>query len=106
MYYRVRFSPPGSPIEPAPAPADVIAEREPEVAATNAAEQKLVSASGQATIGWTTAIVRESASPRANIATRLPYGTRVSVTGRMGDWYRIERLGKSLGWIHRQAIGL
>jgi hypothetical protein len=90
MYYWVRFSPPNSPFDPVPPPAS----------------EELVSASGQATIGWTTAIVRESPSPRAPVATRLSSGTRVSVTGRMGDWYRIERLGKSLGWVHRQAIGM
>jgi uncharacterized protein YgiM (DUF1202 family) len=90
MYYRVRFLPPGSASDPAPAQAS----------------EELVSASGQATIGWTTAVVREGASARAKIAARLSYGTRVSVTGRAGDWYRIEHLGKRLGWVHRQAIGM
>jgi hypothetical protein len=107
VYYRVRFLPPGSPIEPVSSPADALpTERQPEASASEAAEPTLVSASGQATIGWTTAVVRESPSPRAKVATELSYGTRVNVTGRLGDWYRIERLGKSLGWIHRQAIGL
>jgi hypothetical protein len=90
VYYRVRFLPPGSPAEPASAPTS----------------EEVVSASGQATIGWTTALVRESASARAKIAARLSFGTRVSVTGRAGDWYRIEHLGKSIGWVHRQAIGM
>jgi SH3-like domain-containing protein len=48
----------------------------------------------------------ESASPTARIVARLSYGTRVSVTGRMGDWYQIEHLGKSVGWVHRQVIGM
>jgi hypothetical protein len=90
MYYLVRFLPPGSPIDPASAPAPL----------------EVVSASGQATIGWTTAVVRDSPSPRAKVTTQLSYGTRVSVTGRAGDWYRIERAGKSLGWLHRKAIGM
>jgi Bacterial SH3 domain len=90
VYYLVRFLPPGSPIDPAAAPAS----------------EELVGASGQATIGWTTAVVRERASPRAKIATRLSYGTRVNVTGRMGDWYRIEHGGKVLGWVQRKAIGM
>lgn len=90
VYYLVRFLPPGSAVDPGSAPAA------PEV----------VSASGQATIGWTTAIVRESPSPRAKVAARLAYGTRVSVTGRAGDWYRVERAGQSLGWLHRKAIGM
>jgi len=90
VYYLVRFLPPGSPIDPASAPPP----------------RDVVSASGQATIGWTTAVVRDDPSPRAKVATRLPYGTRVSVTGRAGDWYRIERSGKGLGWVHRKAIGM
>jgi Bacterial SH3 domain len=90
VYYLVRFLPRGSAIDPASAPAS----------------DAVVSASGQATIGWTTAVVRESASPHAKIAARLAYGTRVSVTGRAGDWYRIEHGGKRIGWIHRKAIGM
>jgi hypothetical protein len=90
MYYLVRFLPPGSAIDPALAPAPL----------------EVVSASGQAPIGWTTTVVRDSPSPRAKVAARLSYGTRVSVTGRAGDWYRIERANKSLGWVHRKAIGM
>lgn len=90
LYYSVRFLPPGSPIDPASAPASAA----------------LVSARGQATIGWTTAIVRESPSPRAKVSARLSYGTRVNVTGRTGDWYRIEHANESLGWVHRKAIGM
>lgn len=86
MYYLVRFLPPGSPIDPAPA--------------------EVVKASGRATIGWTTAVVRDTPSPRGEVTAKLSYGTRVSVTGRAGDWYRIERAGKSLGWLHRKAIGM
>jgi hypothetical protein len=98
MYYWVRLSPPGSPVEPVstPASAPVLAP----------ASDEMVSASGQATIGWTTAVVRANASANAPIAARLSYGTRVSVTGRLGDWYRIEHLGKRIGWVHRQAIGM
>ncbi|HTV24837.1 MAG TPA: SH3 domain-containing protein, partial [Polyangiaceae bacterium] len=90
VYHLVRFLPPGSAIDPESAPPP----------------REVVSASGQATIGWTTAVVRVEPAPRGKVATRLPYGTRVSVTGRAGDWYRIERSGKSLGWVHRKAIGM
>lgn len=89
VYYLVRFLPPGSAID-----------------AESAPPLEVVNASGQATIGYTTAVVRERPSPRAKVAANLPYGTRVSVTGRAGDWYRIERAGKSLGWVHRKAIGM
>jgi hypothetical protein len=90
LYYSVRFLPPGSSIDPASAPVST----------------DVVSANGQATIGWTTAIVRESPSPRAKVSARLSYGTRVNVTGRTGDWYRIERANEGLGWVHRKAIGM
>lgn len=90
VYYRVRFLPPGSPIDPAAAPPPA----------------EVVEASGQGTIGWTTAVVRGAPSPRAKVEARLSYGTRVNVTGRAGDWYRIEHGGKSLGWVHRKAIGM
>jgi hypothetical protein len=90
VYYLVRFLPPGSPVDPASAPPPL----------------EVVDASGQATIGWTTVVVRESPSPRAKVATRLSYGTRLNVTGRAGDWYRVERGGKNLGWLHRKAIGM
>ena len=90
LYMRLRFLPPGSPVDPAAAPSPA----------------QVVEASGQGTIGWTTAIVREAPSPKAKVEARLSYGTRVNVTGRAGDWYRIEHGGKSLGWVHRKAIGM
>lgn len=89
LYYRVRFLPPGSPLDLATSPpADVV-----------------VSASGQGTIGWKTAIVRQGPSRQAKIAGRLLYGTRVNVTGRVGEWYRIV-YGGSTGWVHGDAIGM
>lgn len=77
----------------------------PKVSASETSGE-VVSVSGQATVGWKTAIVRESPSSQAPIAARLGYGTRISVTGRAGDWYRIERAGKPLGWVHHEALGL
>lgn len=68
---------------------------------------ELVVASGQATVGWQTATVRTAPSREAEIATRLMYGTRVEVTGRRGDWYRVKYDGRgSVGWVHRETIGL
>lgn len=89
LYYLVRFLPPGSPMDLAASPpADVV-----------------VSASGRGTIGWKTAIVRQGPSRQAKIEGRLLYGTRVNVTGRVGEWYRIEH-GGSTGWVHGDAIGM
>ena len=89
VYYILRFVPRGSAADPPAAKAE-----------------KVVSASGRATVGWKTAIVRETPSNEAGVAARLAYGTRVNVTGRVGDWYQIERGGKALGWVHRKAIGM
>ncbi len=90
LYYLIRFLPPGSPVATGAAPS----------------AEEVVSASGQGTIGWKTAVVREAPSREAKIAARLLYGTRVNVTGRMGEWYRIEHDGGSIGWVHRKAIGM
>ena len=90
VYYLIRFLPPGSPVETASAPS----------------AEEIVSASGQGTIGWKTAVVREAPSREAKIAARLLYGTRVNVTGRMGEWYRINHDGGNIGWVHRKAIGM
>jgi hypothetical protein len=85
-YYMVRFVPPGS--------AD---DAEPEV----------VQASGRGTIGWQTAVVREDPTRQGKIVARLLYGTRVEVSGRAGDWYRVIFDSKgNTGWVHRKALGL
>lgn len=68
---------------------------------------ELVVMSGQATIGWKAAVVRKGPTSQAETVERIAYGTRVSVTGRQGDWYRIKygRKGQT-GWVHRKALGL
>jgi SH3 domain-containing protein len=122
VYYRVRFALPGSAVEAEPAraveaePARAVeaeparaVEAEPARAVEaepEAPSQALVGASGQATVAWKAASVRESASSQSRLVTELAYGTRVNVTGRVGEWYRIERAGKVLGWVHRQALGM
>jgi hypothetical protein len=89
VYYKIRFLPPGSPMT-----------------STGDASAELIEASGQATVGWKTAIVRDGPSRQAKIAAKLLYGTRIEVTGRMGDWYRVSYDGNSVGWLHRKAIGM
>jgi hypothetical protein len=90
LYFMVHFLPPGSPVDPDSVPPSAA----------------VVSASGQATIGYATAVVRDAPSRRARVATRLPYGTRLNVNARAGEWYRVEQGGKSIGWLHRKAIGM
>lgn len=71
------------------------------------ADDKLITMSGQATIGWKAAVVRESPSGQAATLDRLKNGSRVTVTGRKGDWYRVKYGRPSrAGWVHRQALGL
>lgn len=71
------------------------------------ASDKLTTMSGQATIGWKAVVVRESPSGQAATLDRLKNGSRVTVTGRKGDWYRVKYGRPSrAGWVHRQALGL
>jgi hypothetical protein len=89
QYHRLHFLPPGSPM-------------------TSSAEAsaEVIEASGQATVGWKTAVVRDGPSREAKISAKLLYGTRIEVTGRLGDWYRVSYEGNSVGWLHRKAIGM
>jgi SH3 domain-containing protein len=93
MYFAVEFIPPGSRIEPD------VAERR--------IEAEIVEASGYATVGWNTAVVREAPAADGAIAARLLFGTRIRVTGRLGDWYRVAYDAKGrIGWVHRNEVGM
>lgn len=64
-------------------------------------------ASGRATVSWDVALVREGPSRDASVVARVLSGTRVTVTGRQDDWYRIKYDGKGReGWVFRTAIGM
>jgi hypothetical protein len=88
LHYRIRFVPPGSPLE------------------AGAEAERMVAMSGQATIGTKAATVREEPSRQAPIVDRLQYGARVDVTGRMGDWYRVKYGDGHAGWVYRRTLGL
>jgi hypothetical protein len=85
--------------------ADFLAPGEkPESAAEH--DSKVTPASGRATVGWEVAIIREQPKD-GEIIARVMRGTRVVVTGRNGDWYRIKYDAKgSEGWVFRTAIGM
>jgi hypothetical protein len=73
----------------------------------DAASADVTEASGHATVAWDVALVRSSASRDGAVVARVLQGTRVSVTGRRGDWYRIKYDVKgSVGWVYRTAIGM
>ncbi|MBN1612617.1 MAG: SH3 domain-containing protein [Polyangiaceae bacterium] len=95
VFYLLTFTPP-----PAPSPGD---ERE----TSPASDDQLVKASGRATVSWAVALIRDAPSTKGAVATRLLAGTRVVVTGRKGDWCRVQYDAKGReGWVYRTAIGL
>lgn len=68
--------------------------------------EPIAGASGLATVSFEVALVRE-APKDGDIVARLLRGTRVTVTGKKDDWYRIKYDAKgSEGWVYRTAIGL
>jgi hypothetical protein len=69
--------------------------------------QRIQTMSGQATIVWKAAVVRESPSGQAETLDRLLRGSRIMVTGRQGDWYKV-KYGRPArtGWVHHKALGL
>jgi len=75
--------------------------------AADVAPADVTEASGHATVAWDVALVRSSASRDGAVVARVLQGTRVAVTGRRGDWYRIKYDVKgSVGWVYRTAIGM
>ena len=64
-------------------------------------------ASGTATVSWNTALVRATPDREGKTIARVLQGTRVGVTGRSGDWYRVKYDAKgNQGWVFRTAIGM
>jgi hypothetical protein len=64
-------------------------------------------ATGHATVAWDVALVRSTASRDGTVVARVLQGTRITVTGRRGDWYRIKYDVKgNVGWVYRTAIGM
>jgi hypothetical protein len=91
IYYPIELVPPGSRIEPRSATAG----------------SEFVAANGYATVGGNSASVRAAPADDATSVARLALGTRVKVTGRQGDWYRVSYDAKGrLGWVHRGELGL
>lgn len=64
-------------------------------------------ASGKATVAWDVALVRSAPAKDSDVVARVLQGTRVSVSGRSGDWYRVKYDAKgNEGWVFRTAIGM
>jgi hypothetical protein len=93
VFYRVDFPKPGNnPVQPPTSDGD---------------SGDVTEATGRATVAWDVALVRNSASRDGAVIARVLQGTRIAVTGRRGDWYRIKYdvLG-NVGWVYRTAIGM
>jgi hypothetical protein len=89
VFYTVQFTPAGAAPQLGAAPAPSV-----------------VSASGSATVIWNSARVR-SLPDAGDVRERLLYGTRVVVTGRQGDWYRVRYDAKgNEGWVHKNALAM
>lgn len=87
VFYMARIQPPGAVVEEAP-------------------EAQVVEASGTATVIWNSARIR-SQPDEGKVKERLLYGTKVVVTARQGDWYKIRYDAKgSEGWVHKNALAL
>ena len=83
------------------------AVEKPSEPGAEAASGDVTEATGHATVAWDVALVRSSASRDASVIARVLQGTRVSVTGRRGDWYRVKYDVKgNVGWVYRTAIGM
>ncbi|MCH2108462.1 MAG: SH3 domain-containing protein [Polyangiaceae bacterium] len=68
---------------------------------------KVIEASGYATVRWKVAQIREQGERDAPVLARLLSGTKVVVTGRQGEWYRVKYDGSGReGWVHGAALGL
>jgi hypothetical protein len=73
---------------------------------TSAGGAPVVQASGTATIIWNSARIR-SAPDEGEVVSRILYGTRVVVTGRQEDWYRVRYDAKgNEGWVHKNALAM
>lgn len=96
LFYRLELiAPPGSANKPGAA--------EPAAAASGEATP----ASGHATVSWDVALVRSQPARDGEVRARVLSGTRVVVTGKSGDWFRIKYDAKgSQGWVYRTAIGM
>lgn len=96
IFYRVELK--GQKTPPGGASAEVEGESAPAA---------VTPASGTATVTWNTALVRETPDREGKTIARVLQGTRVGVTGRSGDWYRVKYDAKgNQGWVFRTAIGM
>lgn len=97
LYYRLELLP----------PPDAGKSKATPEAASPGAEAALTPASGRATVSWDVALVRAAPARDGAVQARVLSGTRVVVTGKSGDWFRVKYDAKgNQGWVYRTAIGM
>ncbi|HXK17946.1 MAG TPA: SH3 domain-containing protein [Polyangiaceae bacterium] len=102
LFYRLELLAP-----PAAAAGAKPAQGEPAGAASGAAAEESTPASGHATVSWDVALVRANPARDGEVRARVLAGTRVVVTGKNGDWFRIKYDARgNQGWVYRTAIGM
>ncbi len=98
LFYRLELlSPAGSGKESAAEPAG----------SRGSGTEEGTPASGHATVSWDVALVRAQPARDGEVRARVLAGTRVVVTGKNGDWFRIKYDARgNQGWVYRTAIGM
>lgn len=82
------------------------ASEAPKTASSADTGAEVQGASGRATVAWEVALVRKSPKEGAIVA-RVLGGTRLVVTGRQGDWYRVKYDAQgNEGYVFKAAIGM
>ncbi|MBX3184540.1 MAG: SH3 domain-containing protein [Polyangiaceae bacterium] len=86
VFYKAQFFPSGTPA-PTAAPAN--------------------EASGVAVVAWDSAVIRDQPNKDGRRLASILRGTRVTVTGKSDNWYRIKYdASGSEGWVYKDAIGM
>jgi hypothetical protein len=101
LFYRLELL---APADGKPAKA---AGEEPVAASSAGPDTEGTPASGRATVSWDVALVRSAPARDGEVRARVLSGTRVIVTGKNGDWFRIKYDARgNQGWVYRTAIGM
>lgn len=99
LFYRLELLPPPSLSKPG--------QTEPPGASSGVASAEATPASGHATVSWDVALVRAAPARDGEVRARVLSGTRVVVTGKSGDWFRVKYDARgNQGWVYRTAIGM
>jgi hypothetical protein len=101
LFYRLELLAPATAVKPGKQ------GDEPAGASSAGANAEATPASGRATVSWDVALVRSAPARDGEVQARVLSGTRVIVTGKNGDWFRIKYDARgNQGWVYRTAIGM